>query len=168
MATQDTNQSADQLFFQADELIKQQKIAEAKETLERALETDPKHGRAYNHLGWLYDTKYRDYAKADELYQKALEFAPEYPAVYLNYAIVLSALEKYEELEALMKKAEHVPGIVKDRVYNELGLLKEDQGKYDEAIDLFKQSIAKAKSMQDIESYKENMQRCEVKKEALA
>ena len=168
MATQDTDQSADQLFFQADELIKQQKIAEAKETLERAVAVDPTHGRSYNHLGWIYDTKYRDYVQADAQFKRALEFAPEYPAVYLNYAIVLSALERYDDLEHLLIKAESVPGIAKDRVYNEQGLLKEDQGKYDEAIEKFKLCVAKAKSLQDIESYKENIERCKVKKATLA
>lgn len=97
-------QKADQLFFDADEKIKQGLFPESKGLLEKAIELDHKHGRAYNHLAWLYETKYQDFAKAEEYYKKAIEFAPEYPESYTNYAVVLSSFERYDELEKHLKK----------------------------------------------------------------
>lgn len=161
---QDQQQSADALFFQADELIRQQQFAEAKETLERTIAADASHGRAYNHLGWLYERKYRDYAKAADMYEKALEHAPEYPAIYLNYAVVLSDTGNYSRLAEILDKALTIPGMDKGRIYNEQGLMAEQQAKYDEAIDWYKKAIAAAKNVDDIKSYKGNIALCEEKK----
>lgn len=159
-----TDQTADQLFFEADELIREKKFAEAEQALLQATEKDPKHGRSYNHLGWLSETKYRDYARAEGYYKKALEHTPEYPAIYLNYAVVLSQLQRYEDLKDLLKKAEAVPGINKDRIYNEYGLLYEDKAEFDTAIDWYKKAALAAKSKPDIDAYRANIARCEEKK----
>lgn len=169
MATSDMSAQyqAEDLFFQGADLINQKQYARAKQTLEHAIEIDPTCGRAYNHLGWLFETQYRDYAKAEEMYKKALEHAPEYPAVYYNYSVTLSALKRYDELEALLKKAETVPGIGSDRLYNEWGILREDQGNFDEAISWYEKALANAKGMVDVESYQANIERCKKKKELL-
>jgi tetratricopeptide (TPR) repeat protein len=93
------NTQVESLFFQADQKIKEGNFAEAAEILKQAISIDPKYGRAYNHLGWLYETKYQDYKKAEECYHNALAFSPEYPAIYINFSILLSTLEKNDELE---------------------------------------------------------------------
>lgn len=160
---QDPNQSADALFFQGDELIKSGRIAEGKEAMEKAIEKDPKHGRAYNHLGWLMESKFQDFAKAEEYYKKALEFAPEYCAAYLNYALVLSSMAKFDELDALLKKAMDVPGINKSRLHNEYGLMYEQQGKFKEAIDAYKTGIQLALNDGDVDAYMASVKRCEKK-----
>jgi hypothetical protein len=47
------NYDLDNMFFEADNLIKDSKIGDAYQLLLRIVETDPSYGRAYNHLGWL-------------------------------------------------------------------------------------------------------------------
>ncbi len=157
------SQKADQLFFDADEKIKQGLFPESKGLLEKALELDPKHGRAHNHLAWLYETKYQDFAKAEEHYKKALEFAPEYPAGYTNYAVVLSTLERYDELEKHLKKALTVPGVNKETIHNEYAIMYERQGKLNEAIDAYNQALRYTLSEQAVPSYKSAMARCKAK-----
>jgi hypothetical protein len=45
------NYDLDNMFFEADNLIKDSKIGDAYQLLLRIVETDPSYGRAYNHLG---------------------------------------------------------------------------------------------------------------------
>lgn len=154
---------ADELFFRADEKIKAGAFPEAKAMLEQALEINPKHGRANNHLGWLYETKYQDLTKAEEYYKKAIEFAPEYPPGYTNYAVALSTLERYDELAQLLEKAMNVPGINKEALYNEYGIMYERQGKFQEAIEHYQKGLNMAMNDNAIERYKKSIDRCKTK-----
>lgn len=158
---------ADEMFFDADEKIRDGRIVEAKDILVNLINQFPEYGRAYNHLGWIYETKYKDYVKAEEYYRKALEFAPDYPAVYLNYAIVLSSLEKFDALESLLNQALSVPGIAKDKVYNEFGIMYELKGDFITAIDYYKKAINSSLAEKDIDIYRESINRCKTKKEIL-
>ncbi|MCX7957780.1 MAG: hypothetical protein N3B13_01895 [Deltaproteobacteria bacterium] len=158
---------ADEMFFDADEKIRNGQIVEAKDTLINLINQFPEYGRAYNHLGWIYETKYKDYTTAENYYRKALEFAPDYPAVYLNYAIVLSSLEKFDELEKLLTQALTVPGISKDKIYNEFGIMHELKGDFLRAIDYYKKAINASLAEKDIDIYRESINRCKTKKEIL-
>jgi tetratricopeptide (TPR) repeat protein len=83
------------LFLEADRLISEQKIGEAFSKLESITQEMPTFGKAYNHIGWIYETKYKDYPNAEKYYKLAIENFPEYLAAYYNYAIVLSTLKKW-------------------------------------------------------------------------
>ena len=85
------------LFLEADRLISEQKIGEAFSKLESITQEMPTFGKAYNHIGWIYETKYKDYPNAEKYYKLAIENSPEYLAAYYNYAIVLSTLKKWDE-----------------------------------------------------------------------
>lgn len=154
---------ADQLFFDADEKIKQNLFAEAKEMLEKAIQLNPKHGRAHNHLGWLYETKYQDFNKASELYQQAIQFAPEYPAGYSNYAVLLCTMERYDELEKHIKIALEVPGIYKETLYNQYAIMSERQGKFDQAIENYSKALSYVLTEQGVTTYKAAIARCKTK-----
>ena len=95
----------EEMFGKADELIKEGNIKTAVETLFKITQRNPQFGKAYNHLGWVYENKYKNYSKAEEFYQKALQFAPEYAAAYLNYTYFLSNLARYDELQTHLDKA---------------------------------------------------------------
>ena len=155
---------ADQLFFEGDEKIKQNQFAEAKTLFEQALELNPKHGRSCNHLGWLYETKYQDFAKASELYQKAIEFAPEYPAGYSNYAVLLCTLGRYDELEKHLEIALEVPGIYKETLYNQGGIMYERTGKLDKAIEFYTKALNDVLTEQGVTTYKASIARCKSKR----
>jgi tetratricopeptide (TPR) repeat protein len=163
MSIKDASQSADSLFFQADQLLKNGDVVGAREVLERILQIDPNHGRTHNHLGWIYEAKYQDYAKADAHYKRALENAPEYPPLYLNYAVVLSNMGKLEELNALLRKAKTCPGVNLSRVQNEYGLMYEVQEKFDKAMDHFSHAIRLALNEKDVASCQASIERIEKK-----
>ena len=158
----------DDLFYEADAKIKQQNYADAMQTLEAILAEAPEYGKAYNHLAWLYDTKYRDLGKAAEYYEKCLFYEPEYAPVYMNYAAVLSTMNRWKELEELLRKALDVPGVDKATVYNEYGIMYELLGNYDEAVKHYKDAIRCTLAIENVETYQTSVNRCKRKKELLA
>jgi tetratricopeptide (TPR) repeat protein len=160
-------QRLDDLFFEADNLIKEKKITEAFSTLEVILIEAPDYGRAYNHLGWIYETQYRDYAKAEEFYRKCMALDPNYTPIYLNFSILLSTLGRYEEQKQHLLNALSIPGIDKPGIYNELGIALEMLGQYEEAIDNYKMSIKLSLNSAMIDTYLNSIDRCNKKKSIL-
>ncbi|MEI7802649.1 MAG: tetratricopeptide repeat protein [Bacteroidota bacterium] len=165
----DSNSSfqLDEMFFEADALIAQGKITEAISTLEAILVEDASFGKAYNHLGWIYETKFKDYAKAEEFYKKCYAYRPDYPAIYLNLSILLSTLGKYDELENFIKKGLEVAGTDKAALTNELGIMYELKGDYNKAIEQFKQAVRFSLNDTNVDTYSKSIQRCKKKMEVL-
>ena len=157
----------DDLFYEADAKIKERNYADAMQTLEAILAEAPEYGKAYNHLAWLYDTKYRDLRKAAEYYQKCLLYEPEYAPVYMNYASVLSTMNRWKELEDLLVKALDVPAVDKATVYNEYGIMYELQGHYDEAVKKYKEAIRHTLITANVDTYQSSIARCQKKKQLL-
>lgn len=153
----------DEKFFEADQLIKEGKIAQAVSLLNEVITEMPEHGRSHNHLGWIYETKYNDYEKAEKHYKAALAFAPEYPALYYNYAILLSTLNRFEELNSLLEKAMVLPGINKATIQNEYGIMYEAQGKYNQAIEAYQQYIRHLYDNKLIDNARASIERCKTK-----
>jgi Tfp pilus assembly protein PilF len=154
-------------FYEADKMINDGRISDAAHLLEAILAEAPDFGKAHNHMGWLYETKFKNLTKAEEHYKFALKFSPEYPAGYYNYAYLLSTLRRYEELDTLLEQAIKVPGISYSTLYNEYGLMNEALGKFDEAIHYFKLYIQNLFDLKNIESAAEAIKRCERKKQLL-
>lgn len=153
--------------MEADRLISEQKIGEAFSKLSAIIQEMPTFGKAYNHIGWIYETKYKDYPNAEKNYKQAIEYSPDYHAGYYNYAIVLSTLQKWDELTALLDKALKVPGINKGTIYNEYAIMYEGQGKYKEAIDSYRLYIASTLDSKQMETAKDSIERCKKKMEYL-
>ena len=154
---------ADKLFFTANQMIAEGEIAEATDLLLKLIEKYPTYGRAYNHLGYLYENKYKDVSTAEKYFKQALVNAPDYPATYMNYAVILSAQERFPELTALLNKALEVLGVAKDRIYNEFGIMYELQGKYEEAMSMYRKAISYSLSDTEIERYDKSIKRCNLK-----
>lgn len=159
-------QLEDQLLY-ADQLIKENKNAEAIDVLEAIIAEAPDFGKAYNHLGFIFETKYQDYNKAEEFYKLALKFSPNYTAVYYNYAILLSTLKKWDELEALLHQAETIPTINRATIANEYAIMYEMQGKFDEATNKYKEYISHVFDNKQIDNALASIERCQRKKEML-
>jgi tetratricopeptide (TPR) repeat protein len=136
--------------------------------LEDILAEAPDFGKAHNHLGWLYETKFKNFSRAEEHYKLAIKFSPDYPAAYYNYCYCLSTLRKFDELERVLEAAIKVPGINYATIYNEYGLLREIQGKLDDAIHYFKLHIQNSFDSKSIETATESIRRCERKKQLIA
>lgn len=149
----------DRLFFKADNDIKDGLIAEAFDTLQYIVAEEPEYGKAYNHLGWIYETKYKNFPKAEECYRLAIKYAPEYTAVYINYCILLSTLEKYDLLTELLQKALTVAGVNKAKIWNEYGIMYEMRGMYPEGIEAYKKAIQYSISDEDIDRFEKSIYR---------
>lgn len=156
--------SPEEYFFEADRRINAEEVNEALGLLRELTERFPDYGRAYNHLGFLYETKYRDPAKAEECYRKCLALSPDYPALYLNYAILLNNQQRWEDLEELLRKALRVPGINKSKVHNEYAIMREIQGRYDSAIDEYRKAIHYSFLPDEIAAFEASLERVAQKK----
>jgi tetratricopeptide (TPR) repeat protein len=160
-------QQLDDLFFEADSLIKERKITEAISTLEAILVEAPDYGRAYNHLGWIYETQYRDYAKAEDFYKRCIALDPNYTPAYLNLSINLSTLGKYEEQLTYLDAALLIPGIDRAGMYNEMAIAKELLGQFEEAIRFYKEAIRFTLVDANLATYSASIERCLRKVEIL-
>jgi tetratricopeptide (TPR) repeat protein len=161
------NFDIEEKFLKADQLIAENKLSEAAKMLEDILVEAPDFGKAHNHMGWLFETKFKNFQRAEEHYRLALKFSPDYTAAYYNYCYLLSALRKFDELEALLKRAIAVSGISYATIYNEYGLMREMQGELDDAIHYFRLHIKNSFDTKSIETAAESIKRCERKKELI-
>ena len=150
-------------FLQADKLINESKISEAAHMLEEILAEAPDFGKAHNHMGWLYETKFKNYAKAEEHYGLALKFSPNYTSIYYNYAYLLSTLRKFDQLKDLLDKAVTVPGINFGTIYNEYAIMHELQANYKDAIHYYKLYIKNIFDEKSIDSAAASIKRCDKK-----
>lgn len=164
----ETNFDIEEKFLQADQLIADNRLAEAAKLLEAILEEAPDFGKAHNHMGWLFETKFKNLQRAEEHYRLALKFSSDYTAAYYNYCYLLSSLRKFDELEKLLERAIAVSGISYATIYNEYGLMREMQGLLDDAIHYFKLHIKNSFDAKTIETAADSIKRCQRKKELLA
>ncbi len=153
------------MFMEADRLISEQKIGEAFTKLTSIIQEMPDFGKAYNHIGWIYETKYKDFPNAEKYYKQAIDYMPDYLASYYNYAIVLSTLKKWDELTALLNKALTIPGINSSTIQNEFAIMYEAQGNYDEAINAYKKYAASTFDDKQLETAKASIERCKKKRD---
>ena len=160
-------QRLDDLFFEADALIKEKKTTEAVGVLEALLTEAPDYGKAYNHLGWIYETWYRDHRKAEENYRKCMALTPEYTPVYLNLSITLSNLGKYDDQQAVLSSALKIPGIDRPGIYNELGIMHELKGDYEQAMVNYKEAIRSTLVDANLDLYASSLERCKKKQRLL-
>ena len=150
-------------FRLADKTIKEGKVGDAVHLLEGIIRETPTFGKAYNHLGWIFETKYQKRPQAEEYYKKALEYAPDYPAVYYNYAVLLSVTHQFEKLAELLNKALELPGINKATIYNEMAIMYEYQQNFSKAIDTYKESIKYVLDTKGIDTRLASIARCKRK-----
>lgn len=155
----------EELLDQSNQDIKNGKYDEATNKLEEIISIDPNFGKAYNHMGYLYEVKFKDYEKGETLYKLCLEKSPLYPSVYYNYAVLLSTLGKYDELKELLDQAMNVPGITKSTIYNEYAIMYEQQGKLDEAIEHYRKAGLNTLDKGVLDRAKTSIERCKSKKE---
>ncbi len=150
-------------FNYADQLIKDNKNLEAIKVLESIITQSPEFGKAYNHLGFIYETRIKEMDKAEQYYRLSLHYTPDYTAPYYNYAILLSTAQRWSELEGLLEKAMTVNGINKATIYNEYGIMFEQQGKFQEALNAYKQCVVNSLDNNTIETAEKSIVRCRKK-----
>ena len=145
--------------------IKNGQYEKAENTLEEMIKIDPNFGKTYNHLGYLYEVKFKEFEKGETLYKLCLEKSPMYPAIYYNYAVLLSTLRKWDELKALLDQAINIPGVTKATIYNEYAIMYEQQGKLDEAIENYRNAGLNTLDQATLDRAKTSITRCKSKKD---
>ena len=153
----------EELFAQADRLLNDGVIMEAVDKLAQILKRNPRFGKAYNHLGWVFETKYKNMARAEEYYKAAMQYAPHYNAAYLNYSYFLSNQGRFDELKAHLDRVMQIPGIAKDTIYNEYAIMYEMQGNLQLAIDYYQKAAIITLDSGKLDKYKEGVDRCQKK-----
>lgn len=124
----ETEERAENLFFEADELISTNKIVEAKELLLEILSEFPDYGRAHNHLGWIYQVKFSDYEMAKKHFKLAMKYAPNYHAGYINYAYLLIDMNNYDEMIIFGSEALNQQFVDKSTIYDKMAQAYELKG----------------------------------------
>jgi Tfp pilus assembly protein PilF len=157
----------EELFAQADRMLNEGIILEAVDKLSQIVKRNPRFGKAYNHLGWVYETKYKNYERAEEYYKAAMTYAPHYNASYLNYTYFLSNLGRFDELKAHLDRVSQIPGIAKDTIANEYAIMYEMQGNIQMAMDYYQKAAIVTLDSGKLEKYKNGIERCRKKLEML-
>ncbi len=155
------------LFAQADRLLNEGSIGSAVDKLTQILKRNPHFGKAYNHLGWVYETKYKNTARAEEYYRAAIKYAPYYNASYLNYSYLLSNLGRFDDLKAHLDKLSQLPGIAKDTIFNEYAIMYEMQGNPQTAMDFYEKAAMVTLDSAKLDKYKDGITRCQSKLDLL-
>ncbi|MBX2827598.1 MAG: hypothetical protein KTR22_05515 [Flavobacteriaceae bacterium] len=155
----------EEMLDQANLDIKDGLYEQASNKLEKIIDIDPNFGKAYNHLGYLYEVKFKEYEKGETLYKLCIEKTPMYPSVYYNYAILLSTLGKWDDLKNLLDKAMNIPGITKSTILNEYAIMYEQKGELDQAIDHYRQAGLSTLDKGVLDRAKTSIERCKSKKE---
>lgn len=131
------------LFLEVTKAIDEHNISSAKEILDEILWIDPGYGRAHNHLGWIYETKIKDFEKAKMHYELAIKFCKgSYPIVYVNFGYLLIEYGYFQEAEKIIEEGLKVNGIDKSSLIYQKGKIAEHNLNFILAYRLYKNSLA--------------------------
>src|SRR5690606_12248829 len=134
-------QDVENLFLEVGKAIDERDISGAKDLLEEILSIDPGYGRAHNHLGWIYETKIKDFDKAKQHYSLAIKFCKgTYPVVYVNYGYLLIEFGYLEEAEKIIEEGLKTKGSDKSTLNYQKGKIAEHRLQYKIALSYYKQA----------------------------
>ena len=154
-------------FRYADQLITDNEVDEAKALLFSIIEEEPRFGKAYNHIGWIYETKEKRFREAENLYKQAMDFSPDYPAPYINYLYLLNTELRGPEAEAHILRSKEVVGINKVSLWTEWAYMLEYSGRFEEAIEKYKEIIPMQNNLEKLDQLKSDIERVRKKSEML-
>ncbi len=134
-------QDVENLFLEVSKAIDERDISGAKELLEEILSIDPGYGRAHNHLGWIYETKIKDFDKARQHYSLAIKFCKgTYPVVYVNYGYLLIEFGHLETAEKIIEEGLQANGADKATLHYQKGKIAEHRRQYKVAASFYKEA----------------------------
>ncbi len=124
----------------------------------------PEDSRGWLGLANIYYNKLGDLEKAEEYYKKAVGLPGASAAAFLSYSDLLLHLNRFAEMNAMVNKAMEITGVSKSTGSYKVGLLKESQGNFDDAIDAYRKAILASFSGDEIDLAEKSILRCQVKK----
>lgn len=135
-------QDVENLFLEVGKAIDERNMSEAKDLLEEILNIDPGYGRAHNHLGWIYETKIKDFDKARQHYRLAIKFCKgTYPVAYVNYGYLLIEFGHLEEAEKNIEEGLRLNGADKATLHYQKGKIAEHRKQYKNAVKFYKDAL---------------------------
>jgi len=158
---------ANLLLLEAKQKLDDQKIKEALDILHHLTILYPNFARAYNLLGFIYDSFFEETKIAERYYKKCLELDPDFKEAYSNYAYCLLVLKKYTELEEFILKSINLQIVNKSYLYHLLGKAQEALLKFAEAIQAYETAILHSFDIEDIQAREKDIARCVKKQEFL-
>ncbi len=157
------NSHLEELYLEAEADIKNGNYVEGFRKYEIILLDEPSNGPTLNSLGWLSKTQIEDFTKAEAYYKASIASDSKYPHSYLNYATLLTDMERFEELQEHLQTCFRIPTIEKSWVFMKLGLMEELKLNFKEAIAYNEKAILTALNDDKIKEYQENIDRCKNK-----
>ncbi|HEY6184266.1 MAG TPA: tetratricopeptide repeat protein, partial [Terriglobales bacterium] len=127
--------SAPSPFLEAEGLLSQGSIAEARAKIQEQLQLNPSSVEGYNLLGIAYSNEH-DFDNALEAFQHALRLSPNSTKTLNNLGNLYAAQEKFDLAEKNFRKALNIEPANNDSNYN-LGLVLMAKGSAAEAIPHF-------------------------------
>ena len=155
--------NVEELFLEAEADIKNNAHVEAFRKYETILYDEPNHAPSHNSMGWLYKTQIDDYLKAENHFKAAIKTQPLYPHPYFHYAVLLTDMERYEELKNHLTRCLNIPTIEKSWVYYRYAVMEELRMHFDEAIACLEKACIVSLSDDKIKDYQKDIDRCKRK-----
>jgi tetratricopeptide (TPR) repeat protein len=155
----------EEVYLEAETDIRNSNYAEALKKYESILYDEPGHAPAHNSLGWLFKNQFDNYKKAETHFIAAIKSDPTYPHAYFHYAVLLTDMERYDELKKLLNKCLKIPTIDKSWVYVRFGIVEELQQQFQSAINYLEKAILVCLNDEKIKDYRQDMERCRMKME---
>ncbi len=153
----------EEVYLEAEADIRNNSYVEAFRKYESILYDEPGNGPTLNSLGWLYKTQIEDYKKAEKYYVACINSSPHYPHAYINYAVLLTDMERFDELDKHLEKCLKIPTVEKSGVYLRYGIMEELKLNFKEAITCYEKAILMTLSDEKIKDCQEYINRCKSK-----
>ncbi|NER12069.1 tetratricopeptide repeat protein [Leptobacterium flavescens] len=164
----ETFSKAEVMFLKADSKLQNGHYKEGIQILEELLKESPDFAPAYNHMGWLYFVHLSDLTKAEGFFKKTIKLDPAYPPVYPNYAALLNAMDRHEELENLINTALDIENVDVAALHYERATMNEVKQDYVKAEESLRKAIQYSLSNSDVRFYSEALERVVMKKSLLS
>jgi tetratricopeptide (TPR) repeat protein len=135
------------VFEQGRALAAEKKYDEAVEAFKKAAEMDPNQHVIFSNMAESYK-QLKKYDEALENYNKALAILANKPnpdieaSYHMNMGIIHGLAGKMDNAQAEMKKSAELSPLNASKAYYNLGAMLTNTGKYAEAVEAFKQSVA--------------------------
>ncbi len=129
-----------ELLLNQAEILSGKDIVSSEDLLNRAVSADPKNLKALLLLGKLY-TGHKQYDKALETYQKAIDLNPDMPGLFFNLGFLYAAKDDYAHAETAFTRAIELSPSYLDKALFNLAVVQDKQGKRDASLQSLRRAL---------------------------
>ena len=129
-----------ELLLNQAEILSGKDIVSSEDLLNRAVSADPKNIKALFLLGKMY-TGHKQYDKALETYQKAIDLNPDMPGLFFNIGFLYAAKDDYAHAETAFTRAIELSPPYLDKALFNLAVVQDKQGKRDASLQSLRRAL---------------------------